>query len=142
MIPFATSLLDCVSCTTDDRHLGPEDYGKSVPRWCPGCGDHSVLSSVQRLLAEESLAPERTVFVSGIGCSSRLPHYVQTYGFHGIHGRALPVATGVKLSRPDLDVFAVMGDGDCCSIGAGHWITPCATTWTSRSSCSTTASTR
>jgi 2-oxoglutarate ferredoxin oxidoreductase subunit beta len=62
------------------------------------------------------------VFVSGIGCSSRLPHYVKTYGFHGIHGRALPIATGVKLHRPDLDVFVAMGDGDCCSIGAGHWI--------------------
>ncbi len=62
------------------------------------------------------------MFVSGIGCSSRFPHYVNTYGFHGLHGRALPVATGIKLSRPDLNVFVVMGDGDCCSIGAGHWV--------------------
>ena len=122
MIPFATSVLECASCTGDETHLGPEDYGTSVPRWCPGCGDHSVLTGVQRLLAEEKLAPDRTVFVSGIGCSSRLPHYLRTYGFHGIHGRALPIATGVKLHRPDLDVFVVMGDGDCCSIGAGHWI--------------------
>ncbi|MCE9636837.1 MAG: 2-oxoglutarate oxidoreductase [Planctomycetes bacterium] len=122
MIPFASSLLDCVSCSTEDKHLGPADYGSSVPRWCPGCGDHSVLTAVQRLLADENLPPERTVFVSGIGCSSRLPHYLKTYGFHGIHGRALPIATGVKLHRPDLNVFAVMGDGDCCSIGAGHWI--------------------
>jgi 2-oxoglutarate ferredoxin oxidoreductase subunit beta len=68
------------------------------------------------------LPPERTVFVSGIGCSSRFPHYLRTYGFHGIHGRALPVAVGVKLRRPELHVFVVMGDGDCCSIGAGHWI--------------------
>jgi 2-oxoglutarate ferredoxin oxidoreductase subunit beta len=77
---------------------------------------------VQKLLAAEQLRPENTVFVSGIGCSSRFPHYLHTYGFHGIHGRALPVATGVKLHRPELDVFVVMGDGDCCSIGAGHWL--------------------
>jgi 2-oxoglutarate ferredoxin oxidoreductase subunit beta len=77
---------------------------------------------VQRLLTEEQLKPEDTVFVSGIGCSSRFPHYMKTYGFHGIHGRALPVSTGIKLHRPDLEVFTVMGDGDCVSIGAGHWI--------------------
>jgi 2-oxoglutarate ferredoxin oxidoreductase subunit beta len=99
-----------------------DDYAGALPRWCPGCGDHAILTSVERLLSEERLPPERTVFVSGIGCSSRFPHYLNTYGFHGIHGRALPVATGVKLRRPDLHVFAVMGDGDCCSIGAGHWI--------------------
>jgi hypothetical protein len=74
------------------------------------------------LLAAEQLQPENTVFVSGIGCSSRFPHYLKTYGFHGIHGRALPVATGIKLHRPELDVFVVMGDGDCCSIGAAHWL--------------------
>jgi 2-oxoglutarate ferredoxin oxidoreductase subunit beta len=81
-----------------------------------------VLTAAQKLLAAEQLTPERTVFVSGIGCSSRFPHYMKTYGFHGLHGRALPVATGVKLSRPDLTVFVVMGDGDCTSIGAGHWL--------------------
>lgn len=106
----------------DERVFGLADYESAIARWCPGCGDHSVLTAAQRLLAEEQLAPERTVFVSGIGCSSRFPHYVRTYGFHGIHGRALPIATGVKLHRPDLDVFVVMGDGDCTSIGAGHWI--------------------
>ncbi|HSM09370.1 MAG TPA: thiamine pyrophosphate-dependent enzyme [Gemmatimonadota bacterium] len=73
-------------------------------------------------MADEDLPPEQTVFVSGIGCSSRFPHYMKTYGFHGIHGRALPIATGVKLHRPDLNVFVVMGDGDCVSIGAGHWV--------------------
>jgi 2-oxoglutarate ferredoxin oxidoreductase subunit beta len=81
-----------------------------------------VLTAAQRLLAEKQLAPESTVFVSGIGCSSRFPHYMKTYGFHGIHGRALTIATGVKLTRPELDVFVVMGDGDCISIGAGHWV--------------------
>ncbi|MDX1661083.1 MAG: thiamine pyrophosphate-dependent enzyme [Gemmatimonadota bacterium] len=106
----------------DERVFGLADYESAIARWCPGCGDHSVLTATQRLLAEEQLAPERTVFVSGIGCSSRFPHYMRTYGFHGIHGRALPIATGVKLHRPELDVFVVMGDGDCTSIGAGHWI--------------------
>jgi 2-oxoglutarate ferredoxin oxidoreductase subunit beta len=106
----------------DDRVYALGDYEGARARWCPGCGDHSVLTAVQKLLAAEQLKPETTVFVSGIGCSSRFPHYLTTYGFHGIHGRALPVATGIKLERPDLDVFVVMGDGDCTSIGAGHWI--------------------
>ncbi len=114
------SLLACA--LDEDRVFEMGDYQGAVARWCPGCGDHSVLSAAQRLLAAEQLPPENTVFVSGIGCSSRFPHYMKTYGFHGIHGRALPVATGIKLHRPDLDVFVVMGDGDCTSIGAGHWI--------------------
>ncbi len=114
------SLLSCGS--DDDRIFERDDYASARARWCAGCGDHSVLTAAQRLLAAEQLRPERTVFVSGIGCSSRFPHYMKTYGFHGLHGRALPVATGIKLHRPDLDVFVVMGDGDCCSIGAGHWI--------------------
>ena len=71
---------------------------------------------------DEGLRPEKTVFISGIGCSSRFPHYMKTYGFHGIHGRALPIAEGVKMARPDLTVFVNTGDGDCCSIGAAHWI--------------------
>src|SRR6185503_10320483 len=99
-----------------------EDYQGGVPRWCSGCGDNAILASVQRLCRDEGLRPEKTVFVSGIGCSSRFPHYMRTYGFHGIHGRALPVAEGVRLARPDLNVFVNTGDGDCCSIGAAHWI--------------------
>ena len=115
------SLLDC-AMDDDDRWFQIHDYEGAIARWCPGCGDHAVLTAVQRLLAAEQLPPEQTVFVSGIGCSSRFPHYLNAYGFHGIHGRALPVATGVKLHRPELAVFVVMGDGDCCSIGAGHWL--------------------
>ena len=113
------SLFDCAD---EEREFELHDFEGAIARWCPGCGDHGILTAVQKLLAAEQLAPENTVFVSGIGCSSRFPHYLTTYGFHGIHGRALPLATGVKLHRPDLNVFAVMGDGDCCSIGAAHWV--------------------
>ena len=99
------------------------DYQSGIaPRWCAGCGDTGILTAMQRLCRDEQLAPEKTVFVSGIGCSSRLPHYMNAYGFHGMHGRALPVAEGIKLRRPDLHVFVTTGDGDCCSIGAAHWI--------------------
>jgi len=99
-----------------------EQYQGGMPRWCTGCGDNAILAAVQRLCRNEKLRAEKTVFVSGIGCSSRFPHYMKTYGFHGIHGRALPVAEGVKMARPDLNVFVATGDGDCCSIGAAHWI--------------------
>ena len=98
------------------------DYESGVPRWCKGCGDHGVLTSVQKVLKDKQIPPETVVCVSGIGCSSRFPHYINTYGFHSIHGRALPISTGVALSRPDLHVLTVMGDGDCFSIGAGHWL--------------------
>jgi len=117
--------LSCSSLLTpveDGREFSLDDYEGARARWCPGCGDHSVLTAAQRLLVDEQLKPEETVFVSGIGCSSRFPHYMKTYGFHGLHGRALPVATGIKMNRPDLNVFVVMGDGDCVSIGAGHWV--------------------
>ena len=111
----------CVLRLYDEKYE-LEDYQGGVPRWCSGCGDNAILASVQRLCRDEGLRPEKTVFVSGIGCSSRFPHYMRTYGFHGIHGRALPVAEGVRLARPDLHVFVNTGDGDCCSIGAAHWI--------------------
>jgi 2-oxoglutarate ferredoxin oxidoreductase subunit beta len=97
-------------------------YQGGVPRWCTGCGDHAILAAVQKLCRDEQLRPEKTVFVSGIGCSSRFPHYMRTYGFHGIHGRALPIAEGIRMVRPDLHIFVNTGDGDCCSIGAAHWI--------------------
>jgi 2-oxoglutarate ferredoxin oxidoreductase subunit beta len=114
-------IAQCLLKLHEERH-DLEDYQGGVPRWCSGCGDNAILAAVQRLCRDEDLAPERTVFVSGIGCSSRFPHYMKTYGFHGIHGRAFPLAEGVKFARPDLAVFVNTGDGDCCSIGAAHWI--------------------
>jgi 2-oxoglutarate ferredoxin oxidoreductase subunit beta len=104
------------------RYMTLEDYEGAEPRWCPGCGDHAVLTAVQRLCRDEQLDPKKTVFVSGIGCSSRFPHYMKTYGFHGLHGRALPVACGIRSRRPDLNIFVATGDGDACSIGTSHWI--------------------
>ena len=105
-----------------ERHFVLEDYEGAVPRWCQGCGDLAVLAAVQKLVRDKQLPPEKIVSVSGIGCSSRFPHYMKTYGFHGLHGRALPVACGVKSRRPDLHVFVATGDGDCCAIGTSHWI--------------------
>jgi 2-oxoglutarate ferredoxin oxidoreductase subunit beta len=118
---MTTAATECMIRLYEER-FDLEDYQSGVPRWCSGCGDNAILAAVQRLCRDEQLRPEKTVFVSGIGCSSRFPHYMRTYGFHGIHGRALPIAEGVKLARPDLHVFVNTGDGDCCSIGAAHWI--------------------
>ncbi len=91
-------------------------------RWCPGCGDYGILLAVQTLMPELGVAPENTVFVSGIGCSSRFPYYMNTYGMHSIHGRAPAIATGVAVARPDLDVWVITGDGDALSIGGNHLI--------------------
>jgi 2-oxoglutarate ferredoxin oxidoreductase subunit beta len=95
------------------------------PIWCPGCGDYSVLSSLTKALAMLDLRPENVVVVSGIGCSSRIPAYTTCYGFHGVHGRALPAATGLKVARPDLTVVAAGGDGDGYSIGGNHFLHAC-----------------
>src|SRR5512142_36100 len=89
-------------------------------RWCPGCGDYAVLKAVQRTMPDLGVAREKTVFISGIGCSSRFPYYMASYGFHTSHGRAPAVATGVKLANPELDVWVVTGDGDGLSIGGNH----------------------
>jgi len=91
-------------------------------RWCPGCGDYSILTAVQMLLPELGVRREDTVFVSGIGCSSRFPYYMNTYGIHAIHGRAPAIATGIAVARPDLDVWVITGDGDGLSIGGNHLI--------------------
>lgn len=99
----------------------PKDYATSIdPKWCPGCGDYAILAAMQRMLAKNNISRENTVFVSGIGCAGRFPYYLNTYGFHGIHGRAPAIATGLKLKRPELSVWIVTGDGDGLSIGAGH----------------------
>jgi 2-oxoglutarate/2-oxoacid ferredoxin oxidoreductase subunit beta len=91
-------------------------------RWCPGCGDHAVLSSVQKALTELGIPKEKYAFISGIGCSSRFPYYMNTYGFHGIHGRASAIASGVKTANPDLSVWQITGDGDALAIGGNHFI--------------------
>ena len=101
--------------------LQAKDFASSQEvRWCPGCGDYAVLKSVTKMLADVGAVPEKTVFVSGIGCSSRFPYYLETYGFHTIHGRAPAIATGLKLANPELDVWVVTGDGDGLSIGGNH----------------------
>lgn len=91
-------------------------------RWCPGCGDHAILKQVQAAVAETGVAKEDVVFISGIGCSSRFPYYMDTYGMHGIHGRATAIASGLKAARPDASVWIVTGDGDSLSIGGNHLI--------------------
>ncbi|GAB4142882.1 MAG: 2-oxoacid:ferredoxin oxidoreductase subunit beta [Sphingomonadales bacterium] len=101
--------------------LTPADFSSDQEvRWCPGCGDYAILKCMQRTLPEIGTPPEKTVFVSGIGCSSRFPYYMATYGFHTIHGRAPAFATGIKLANPELDVWMVTGDGDGLSIGGNH----------------------
>lgn len=91
-------------------------------RWCPGCGDYSILKQVQSVLAMEGKNPDEVVFISGIGCSSRFPYYMNTYGMHSIHGRAPAVASGLKMAKPDLDIWVITGDGDALSIGGNHFI--------------------
>src|SRR5690554_7207019 len=105
----------------------PQDFKSDQEvKWCPGCGDHAVLAAIQRALPEVSeklgYSHERYVVVSGIGCSSRLPYYMNTYGFHGIHGRAAAIATGVKVANPNLNVWVTTGDGDSLAIGGNHFI--------------------
>ncbi|HUI32618.1 MAG TPA: 2-oxoacid:ferredoxin oxidoreductase subunit beta [Dysgonamonadaceae bacterium] len=101
----------------------PKDYkSENSVRWCPGCGDHAVLNSIHRAMAELNLVPEDTVMVSGIGCSSRLTYYMDTYGLHSIHGRALPIATGMKVANPKLNIWVATGDGDSLAIGGNHFI--------------------
>jgi 2-oxoglutarate ferredoxin oxidoreductase subunit beta len=103
--------------------LTAKDFGSDQDvRWCPGCGDYSILAQVKKVMAVIGAKRESTVFVSGIGCSSRFPYYMSTYGFHGIHGRAPAIATGVKTTNPQLDVWVATGDGDALSIGGNHFL--------------------
>ena len=101
--------------------LSAKDYASDQEvRWCPGCGDYAILRAVQKTLADIGASKENTVFVSGIGCAARFPYYLSTYGFHTIHGRAPAIATGIKITNPELDVWVVSGDGDSLSIGGNH----------------------
>ncbi|MGE3181154.1 MAG: 2-oxoacid:ferredoxin oxidoreductase subunit beta [Phycisphaerae bacterium] len=103
--------------------LKAKDYkSESDVRWCPGCGDYSILAQMQKIMADLGTDRDKTVFVSGIGCSSRFPYYMDTYGFHSIHGRAPAIATGVKCANPELDVWMITGDGDGFSIGGNHML--------------------
>ena len=113
----ANGLLGVPLATTP---LNRKDFVTEEPRWCPGCGDYSILSAFQQVLPELGIARENTMVVSGIGCSSRLPYYLNSYGIHSIHGRATTLATGLAVTRPDLAVFVVTGDGDALSIGGNH----------------------
>jgi 2-oxoglutarate ferredoxin oxidoreductase subunit beta len=107
--------------STQVRVLKPADFASDQDvRWCPGCGDYSVLAQMKKMLPSLGVPPERIVFVSGIGCSSRFPYYMNTYGIHSIHGRAPAIATGLKSARPDLQVWVITGDGDALSIGGNH----------------------
>lgn len=101
----------------------PKDFKSPNPiRWCPGCGDYAILTCLQKALAELNVEPHNTAVISGIGCSSRLPYYMNTYGFHSIHGRASAIATGVKVANPNLSVWVATGDGDSLAIGGNHFI--------------------
>ncbi len=108
---------------TQTVQLTPKDYASDQEiRWCPGCGDYSILAQTKKVLANLGIPKEKLVFVSGIGCSSRMPYYLDTYGFHSIHGRAPAIATGIKVARPELSVWVVSGDGDLLSIGGNHFL--------------------
>ncbi|MFY7997224.1 MAG: 2-oxoacid:ferredoxin oxidoreductase subunit beta [Candidatus Kapaibacteriota bacterium] len=118
------NLIDSITSNgTAEHHFTVKDLRPAADvRWCAGCGDYSVLSQVQKLLPELGMVRENIAFVSGIGCSSRFPYYMETYGFHTIHGRAAAVATGLKVARPELSVWVITGDGDALSIGGNHTI--------------------
>lgn len=108
---------------TDVLHLTKEDFASDqMVKWCPGCGDHAILRAVENVFPNLGIKKEDFVIVSGIGCSSRFPYYMNTYGIHGIHGRAAPLATGVKLANPQLSVWMITGDGDSMAIGGNHFI--------------------
>ncbi|HEX4222444.1 MAG TPA: 2-oxoacid:ferredoxin oxidoreductase subunit beta [Pseudonocardiaceae bacterium] len=108
--------------TTDEKQTAKDYTSDQEVRWCPGCGDYAILAAVRGFMPQLGLRRENVVFVSGIGCSSRFPYYLDTYGMHSIHGRAPTIATGLAVSRPDLSVFVVTGDGDALSIGGNHLI--------------------
>ena len=106
---------------TELKPLTKKDFASNQEvRWCPGCGDYAILAQMKKIMSSQGLPREKLVFISGIGCSSRFPYYMNTYGMHSIHGRAPAVATGLKTVRPDLQVWVITGDGDGLSIGGNH----------------------
>src|SRR5512132_2717257 len=112
-----------MSSIVEPSKLTRKDYATDQEvRWCPGCGDYSILANVQRLMPEFGIARDNIVWVSGIGCSSRFPYYMNTYGFHTIHGRGPAFATGIKTANPELSVWLITGDGDALSIGGNHFM--------------------
>ena len=108
--------------TTQSIYQAKDYKSPQLVRWCPGCGDYGILNSLHKAMADLEVAPHNIAVISGIGCSSRLPYYMNTYGFHTIHGRAAAVATGVKVANPKLSVWVATGDGDCLAIGGNHFI--------------------
>jgi 2-oxoglutarate ferredoxin oxidoreductase subunit beta len=115
--------MSTITLPTTGTPLKPSDFASNQDvRWCPGCGDFAILTVVKKIMAKLGVDKSQTAFISGIGCSSRFPYYMNTYGFHSIHGRAPTLATGLKLSRPDLSVWMVTGDGDGLSIGGNHFM--------------------
>ena len=114
---------ELLNCTMENKVYTAKDFSSDQEvRWCPGCGDYSILKQVQSVMPEINVPKEDIVFISGIGCSSRFPYYMETYGMHSIHGRATAIASGLKVARPDLSVWIITGDGDSLSIGGNHLI--------------------
>ncbi|MFP4448228.1 MAG: 2-oxoacid:ferredoxin oxidoreductase subunit beta [Bacteroidota bacterium] len=107
---------------TEQKYTAKDFKSDQEVRWCPGCGDHAIMTSLQRAMPDMGIPKENFAFISGIGCSSRFPYYMNTYGFHSIHGRAAAIASGTKSANPELSVWQITGDGDCMAIGGNHFI--------------------
>lgn len=122
MSTLVDELLDQAKTAEQPKYTSKDFQSDQDVRWCPGCGDYSILAQTQRVMPDLGIPKHKLVFVSGIGCSSRFPYYMNTYGFHSIHGRATAIASGIKMARPDLSVWVVTGDGDGMSIGGNHLI--------------------
>jgi 2-oxoglutarate ferredoxin oxidoreductase subunit beta len=122
MSTLIEELLQNTATTEAPKYSSKDFQSDQDVRWCPGCGDYSILAQTQRIMPDLGIPKHKMVFISGIGCSSRFPYYMNTYGMHSIHGRATAIASGVKLARPDLTVWVVTGDGDGMSIGGNHFI--------------------
>ncbi len=122
MSTLVEEILKAAPPASDQKMTAKDFQSDQDVRWCPGCGDYSILAQTQRVMPDVGIPRHQMVFISGIGCSSRFPYYMNTYGFHGIHGRATAIASGLKMARPDLSVWVVTGDGDGLSIGGNHMI--------------------